>query len=497
MPLWNRLSLRARIYFLLTALVCITMFGALVTVWYTWRIQATLGRLIDRNFAALEIARGLELALVNQKGFVSYYFMDGDERWLKKLGKHRRVFEQKIEAARSLEKNTALARLVDEIEAQYASYVHLKDRIIRLYRAGEKTEGRRLHEQVRPYFFKILLLCRAYTQKHRENVLRTRTQDLRQARNLRAAATMALLGVIVLGGVLLLVLVRSILDPVRELAKETEGTQDSPKGKNEVKALSMSVKRLMEDMGRTQTELDKSRETLFQSEKLALVGKLAAGMAHSIRNPLTSVKMRLFSLERSLVLSPSQQDDFTVISDEIRHIDIFLQNFLEFSRPPKLKMKPINPSEVVDTTLTLLRHRLRSYGVRVTVQRKSPLPVIQADPEQLKEALANIMINACEAMEGGGDITVTEDSVFSKTLGPVVRIRIQDTGPGIPISVQDKILEPFFTTKEEGTGLGLSIVARIVEEHGGRLELESREGEGSVFAIILPAKQRGQDLGTH
>ncbi|RLB38189.1 MAG: histidine kinase, partial [Deltaproteobacteria bacterium] len=139
------------------------MFGALVTVWYTWRIQATLGRLIDRNFAALEIARGLELALVNQKGFVSYYFMDGDERWLKKLGKHRRVFEQKIEAARSLEKNTALARLVDEIEAQYASYVHLKDRIIRLYRAGEKTEGRRLHEQVRPYFFKILLLCRAYT----------------------------------------------------------------------------------------------------------------------------------------------------------------------------------------------------------------------------------------------------------------------------------------------------------------------------------------------
>jgi len=308
---------------------------------------------------------------------------------------------------------------------------------------------------------------------------------------------MALLGVIVLGGVLLLVLVRSILDPVRELAKETEGTQDSPKGKNEVKALSMSVKRLMEDMGRTQTELDKSRETLFQSEKLALVGKLAAGMAHSIRNPLTSVKMRLFSLERSLVLSPSQQDDFTVISDEIRHIDIFLQNFLEFSRPPKLKMKPINPSEVVDTTLTLLRHRLRSYGVRVTVQRKSPLPVIQADPEQLKEALANIMINACEAMEGGGDITVTEDSVFSKTLGPVVRIRIQDTGPGIPISVQDKILEPFFTTKEEGTGLGLSIVARIVEEHGGRLELESREGEGSVFAIILPAKQRGQDLGTH
>jgi signal transduction histidine kinase len=119
----------------------------------------------------------------------------------------------------------------------------------------------------------------------------------------------------------------------------------------------------------------------------------------ALRNPLTSVKMRLFSLHRALELSPIQRDDFEVISEEIRHIDTIVQNFLEFSRPPKLKTQKISPSEIVDLVFELLRHRLESYNVAATVSRQAALPDIQVDPEQLKEVLINILENACEAGE--------------------------------------------------------------------------------------------------
>jgi signal transduction histidine kinase len=138
----------------------------------------------------------------------------------------------------------------------------------------------------------------------------------------------------------------------------------------------------------------------------------------------------------------------------------------------------------------LLRHRLKSYDVSVNLVRKRPLPRIQADPEQLKEVLVNLVVNACEAIEGGGSIIIQEEEGFAEPLGRVVTIRLIDNGPGIPNSVQERVLQPFFTTKEEGTGLGLSIAARIVEEHGGWLDLTSEEGKGATFVITLPAEER-------
>jgi len=219
------------------------------------------------------------------------------------------------------------------------------------------------------------------------------------------------------------------------------------------------------------------------------VGKLAAGVAHTIRNPLTSVNMRLFSLERSLELSQTQQEDFEVISEEVRHIDTIVQNFLEFARPPKLKIQSISPSEVVDMALQLLRHRLESYGVQVELDREHRLPRIEADPEQLKEVLINLLVNGCEAMGEGGLIVIREEEGVAEPLGRVVVIRVKDNGPGIPKSVRDQVFQPFFSTKEEGTGLGLSIAYRIVEEHGGWLSLKSKEGEGTTFTITLPCRE--------
>ena len=220
-----------------------------------------------------------------------------------------------------------------------------------------------------------------------------------------------------------------------------------------------------------------------------MVGKLAAGVAHSIRNPMTSIKMRLFSLEHSIQMSLVQKEDFEVISEEILHIDNIVRNVLEYSRPSKLRFQKMSPSEIVDMSLRLLRHRFKSYGIEVELKRPRPLPEVRADPDQLKEVFVNILVNACEAMTVGGAIVIEEEDAETDPLGLVAVIRIRDTGPGISESIQEKIFEPFFSTKEEGTGLGLSIAVRIVQQHGGLLRLKSREGEGAEFTITLPCRE--------
>jgi signal transduction histidine kinase len=302
--------------------------------------------------------------------------------------------------------------------------------------------------------------------------------------------------ILFLGVILTFFLLHDILDPIRRLALETDRHDSAKNEGDEVKTLSRHVHDLKKTYNETQSELEKSREHLLQSEKLALVGKLAAGTSHSIRNPLTSVKMRLFSLSRSLDLDSNQKEDFDVISKEISHIDTIVQNFLEFSRPPRLKFQLVSPSDVVDQAIQLLQHRLESYEVFIKIQRKEPLPLVQLDSEQLKEVLINVIINACEAMGQGGSIVIYEEAVIEPGKFRSAVIRISDNGPGIPDVVQSQIMEPFFTTKEEGTGLGLSIASRIVQEHGGRLDIQSKEGNGSTFIITLPMEESDREHHT-
>jgi len=490
------ISLRLKIYLILSSLIIITLISGIVMIWYTFRMESVLNLLIEKDVAAFQAAESLEAALVNQKGFVTYYFLDNDPDWLRQLGEYRQIFKERLGEAKLLSDDEPQKEIITAIENEYGSYIELKDRVIAYYKTGEREKGARLHRGVRKLFFKILDLCEEYKNIHRNRMALAKEKSYNEAVNLRFFSITALLVVTFIVVLMGFFLVNSILKPIYRLAIEagregkTGSTKDSGNTKDEISVLAKSVRELLNDIDLTHFELEKSREHLQQAEKMALVGKLAAGMAHSIRNPFTSVKMRLFSLGRSQNLTETQKDDIKVISDEIRHIDTIVQNFLEFSRPPKLKMQKISPSVVVDLAIQLLEHRLKSYDVTVNLVRKKPLPEIDVDPEQLKEVLVNLMVNSCEAMVRGGLISIHENEENDTPIGKAVVLRLSDNGPGIPESVIGKVLEPFFTTKEEGTGLGLSIVARIIEEHGGRIDIKSKEGEGSIFIITLPVKDR-------
>jgi len=478
---------------LLVALVLTTIGGGLVTLWHNAAMDSLLTSLIDKNLASYHAAEGLETALLQQKGFLTYYFLDGDPQWLKEIARYNLAFEEWLEKARETAYTGAMREIVGQIDARYHHYLVGREQVINLYREGKKQAGAKLHWEVRQQYVEILNLCRRYKLTNESAISRVRKESQARARFVNIFALAAIPAVAVLGVLLAYILFKQVLGPIRQLALETAPATPVTGVPDEVKALSSRVHSLIEDVDQAQIELERSQEHLLQSGKWAMVGKLAAGVAHSIRNPLTSVNMRLFSLKRSLAMSSSQQEDFEVISEEIRHIDTIVRNFLEFSRPPKLKMQRVSPSDVVDMALVLLRYRLESYGVEAKLKREHRLPEIWADPDQLKEVLVNLVLNACEVMVNGGVITIREEEKVAPPLGPAVVIRVSDTGPGIPESVRDKVFQPFFSTKEEGTGLGLSIATRIIEEHGGRMDLESAQQQGATFNITLPIRDSSSD----
>ncbi|SKA98067.1 His Kinase A (phospho-acceptor) domain-containing protein [Paucidesulfovibrio gracilis DSM 16080] len=486
-PRGPRPSLRTQLLALLCALVLVAALWSGFTLWSNFRTQALVVRMVDQDVASLRVAQALETDLVMQKGYATYFFLNADEAWLEQLEIHRKAFEERLVKARSMVQSDQGRELLARIETEYLRYVLTKNRVIDLYREGRREDGARLHWEVRRQFESLRDLCVAFRELHEEMIRQAGAEYRERAGLVSAMSWTAMPLALILGLLLGWQLLRRVLDPIRRLAAEGGGFCEIPPGRvvDEVKALSSRMELLVEDMDQTHSKLMQSREHLMQAEKMAMVGKLAAGVAHSIRNPLTSVKMRLFSLERSLQMNDTQREDFEVISEEIAHLDTIIRNFLEFSRRPKLRFQRVSLSDIVDTTVQLLRHRLDSCGVELRLIRGRRLPEVKADPDQIKEVVANLLLNACEAMVQGGTITIREETGTMKPQGKVATVRIDDNGPGIAEHVREQIFEPFFSTKEEGTGLGLSLARRIMEEHGGWLNLRN-SGSGAGFVLVLP-----------
>ncbi|MEA2061049.1 MAG: ATP-binding protein, partial [Thermodesulfobacteriota bacterium] len=449
--------------------------------------------MVQKDMVLYKSAQEMELALANQKGFLTYYFVDGDENWLNALDQYRAVFRETLEKASALPLNYQQKKDVDRIASEYEEYILAKARLIEKYKTNKTKQNLyTLHEKQRDLFFNILEHCRNFSVNQWLVMQETKQINTVRSRNLRMITSVAIFFFMILGTLLFYILYRHILEPIRGLALET-GSSLKESSRDEVVSLSLSLKGMMKDFDSTHDELTKSRRNLVQAEKMGMVGEMAAGVAHTIRNPFTSIKMRMFSLSRSLELTEIQNDDLQVISEEISRIDKILQSFLEFARPPKLSLKKCSINTIINSTLTLLEYRLKKYNVEVRYDAQPDLPAVEVDPDRIKEAMVNLITNACEAMETQGRIVVSETWKKSSDKGEYVILTIEDTGPGVPDNIIEKITNPFFTTKEEGSGLGLSIVARIVKEHNGRLMVSSGpERKGTKFIIHLPVT-RGEN----
>ncbi len=234
------------------------------------------------------------------------------------------------------------------------------------------------------------------------------------------------------------------------------------------------------------------KKEIVQTEKFKAVATLASGIAHEIKNPLTTIKT-FFDYLPEKRNDPEFLDKLNrVVGSEINRVDGLVHQLLEFAKPSPLQLQDTNITKIIDDSLSLLENRLKQHKVQVVRQFTihDPRTTIQADPNKLKQAFLNILLNAIDAMPNGGTLTVSTDLRSSVT--PSVLICVRDSGCGIDKKDLPHIFDPFFTKKETGTGLGLAITQGIIQEHKGKIKVESTLGIGSKFIIELPLATNDQ-----
>ncbi len=247
-------------------------------------------------------------------------------------------------------------------------------------------------------------------------------------------------------------------------------------------ALAIENAQLFEREQRTIEELRLAQKQLLQSEKLATMGQMAAGVVHELNTPLTYIMGNLELLQIQ-PLTAAQQDMLRSVARGAERIKSLAQRLLAFSRTSHEELVPLSANEVVERSLELCHYQVMKSGVKLVRELAPDLPLVRGVSNQLELALINLVVNAIQAMGGGGTLRVA-----TALEGDQVAIRVSDTGPGIPEHIQASIFEPFFTTKPEGqgTGLGLSAVLDVVERHKGRIDFTSTPGAGTTFSVKLP-----------
>ena len=273
----------------------------------------------------------------------------------------------------------------------------------------------------------------------------------------------------------------------RVIEKETECSVSTGK----TVPLEVIATTLKEEGGRPQgsvvlfrdlTEVRQLKAEIARSQRLASIGSLAAGVAHEIRNPLSSIKGFATYFKGKLRGDPEDSKTADIMIQEVERLNRVIRQLLDLSRPMEIEKKPTQLGPLIDHTVRLIEVHARKKKITVKTDVSPEAPAVSADPDRIKQVLLNLCLNAIEAMQAGGTLTLS----LSRHNEKMVRMDVSDTGAGISGDDLENVFDPYYTTKSSGTGLGLAIVHRIIEAHGGEIRVRSEAGQGTTFTILLP-----------
>jgi signal transduction histidine kinase len=290
-----------------------------------------------------------------------------------------------------------------------------------------------------------------------------------------------------LGSVFILGLTRPVKVLVESTRKLKGGDLD-----HRVAGLSDEFGELATAFNEMAGSLKEQMQKMHRTEQMVMVGELAAGLAHEIKNPMAGIKVAMSVLSEESYISPEDKVVLQKVVDEITQLEGLMKSFLDFAKPQKPRLEPVNVNQMLNTTLTFhLKHKAVGAGgsgkIEI-VKEFGELPPTLADPTQLQRVFLNLFLNALHAMPRGGELGVR---TFLEEGGKTIRIEISDTGSGIREDLIDKVFQPFFTTKPKGTGLGLAISRQMIEQQDGAIAVANRPGGGVLFTILLPVKAEG------
>lgn len=254
--------------------------------------------------------------------------------------------------------------------------------------------------------------------------------------------------------------------------------------RQDLEAIHTQVEHVIARLRDANDELQRARHEILRSERLAAVGELAAGVAHELRNPLTSVKLLLQYVAQTDMAEPLTIPQLQVILEEIARMESTIQGLLDFSRPPKLKRSRCDIRDTLGRAVNLVLGRALHQNVKTSTELGETPLFVEGDAAQLHQVFVNLLLNGIEAMPHGGTLSIAASRIES---GSTISIEFRDSGSGIDEAIQKRLFEPFVTTKDRGTGLGLAISRRIIDQHGGTIFAENDPHGGAIFRLTLPA----------
>jgi signal transduction histidine kinase len=300
-------------------------------------------------------------------------------------------------------------------------------------------------------------------------------------------------GAVAICGALLVVLTYQIQRPLVELQEKIEQVGEGDLGvavnfahrNDEIGDLGRNFNHMVQQLRESRVEIERLHRTqMSRAEHLATLGELATGLAHEIRNPLAGIAGVIEIIGRDLPTTSPARSVVKEVRQEIGRIDQIVTDLLQTARPHPPQKRKSDLNVTVEHAVMLGRQHSLSKPVEIRLNKDSALPEIEHDSDQIHQVMLNLLLNALQAVNGNGSVTVT-----LKSRGQYAVVGVSDNGHGIPPEHLPNIFRPFYTTKGEGTGLGLSLARRIVEDHQGRIEVTSIPGEGTTFAVFLPLQR--------
>ena len=281
-----------------------------------------------------------------------------------------------------------------------------------------------------------------------------------------------------------------ITNPIKSLSKEMDATtitDDLPPlplvRQDEIGILQKSFYRMLQRIRGDEKERERTQKNLLLTKKMVAIGKLTAGVAHEINNPLGGILNCIYHFKKGGQSVEKQREYLDLMEDGIKRIQKTVTNLLEYARNPILEISEADFGSLIEKSLSLLDYQIRKNQIKIEREIPSSLPRIKVDIGQIVQVLINILLNAIQALEEGGTL-----KIVVRTLDERLIVNVSDTGKGISGEIMPKVFDPFFTTKGDGqgTGLGLWLTQGIIERHGGTIQIKSRENEGTTVIMHFP-----------
>jgi signal transduction histidine kinase len=492
----------------LVAVSILLLLVGTTTAWYVHRLQTNSADIVAVNVASIRAAEELEIGVREIRTQINNFLLTGDRQYLAAVPGQRQPTEFWLNRAARLAKTAREQELMTAVQEGHRRFFVEFDRLA----AAETAANTRADMQE---FVESVLNDDILKPAHEYLDLNERMIE-DSSRAGQVLARRMVLGLLVLGtcgpmaGLLVGFVVarrvsRTLVEmsvPVRDAAgRLSEVVGPITLAGREMEELPVLAQGLAAQVAAVVERLQQSQQEVLRSEQLAAVGQLAAGVAHELRNPLQSMQLLIQSAVAEGDAGCLKGRDLAVLQEAVDRVKRSVQAFLDFARPPALEKHLLDLGEISRQTAELVAARARRQGVRLHCEIPAVPVVVEADPDQMRQLVLNLLLNALDALPERGDVSVrlrdlrrdaetAAPAADSETPAAWVSLEVADDGCGLPAELGKRIFEPFVTTKDTGMGLGLAICRRIIEAHGGELQAADRSPRGAVFTVRLPAAGR-------